>query len=112
MPDNKWLRNSFVWVIIMVAMLVLFFTFVGQKPSNNQIPISQVVADVKAGKVDKIIAHEETNDITVCYDSQCTTSKTSVKDGTDSLSKYLADNNVPSEKQPTIEVQKAAQWGN
>src|SRR6476646_10872233 len=110
MPDNKWLRNSFVWVIIMVAMLVLFFTFVGQKPSNNQETISQVVTDVKAGKVEKIIAHEETNDITVCYDNSCTTTKTSVKDGTDSLQKYLIEAGVAADKVPAIEVQKAAQW--
>src|SRR5436853_2560767 len=75
MADNKWLRNSFVWVIIMVAMLVLFFTFVNQPRSNTEIPISQVVADVKAGKVSKIITHKESDNITICYDSACTPSE-------------------------------------
>ena len=43
MSDNKWLRNSFVWIIIMAAMLLLFFVFMRQSPNPQDIPISQVV---------------------------------------------------------------------
>ncbi len=115
MADNKWLRNSFVWVIIMVAMLVLFFTFVSQRPSSQQIPISQVVADVSAGKVTKIITHEDSNDITVCYDPGCTATeqKTSIREGTTDMQKYLLEGGAPPERvrAVVIDSQRAAQWG-
>jgi len=50
MGDNKWLRNSFVYLIIMVAVLALFFTFLGGggDKSNQTVPISQVIQDVVA----------------------------------------------------------------
>jgi cell division protease FtsH len=112
MTDNKWLRNSFVWVIIMVAMLVLFFTFVGQRTSSTQIPISQVIQDVKSGQVTEIQTHEENNDITVFYgDPNKVPPKTSVKEPNADLQKYLIDAGVLPEKLPKITVEKAAQWG-
>jgi len=114
MTDNKWLRNSFVWVIIMVAMLVLFFTFVGQRSNTTQIPISQVAADAKAGLVTEIVGHEENNDVTACY-GPCDKgqTKTSVKEsGNDSLQAYLLQAGVPQDKMPKITIEKAAQWGN
>ena len=39
MGDNKWLRNSFVYVIIMVAVLVLLFTFLGQRQPDTTVSI-------------------------------------------------------------------------
>jgi len=69
MSDNKWLRNSFVWIIIMAAMLLLFFVFMRQSPNPQDIPISQVVKDVKAGQVVAIVSQEESNKLTVCYDN-------------------------------------------
>src|SRR5437867_7138119 len=110
MTDNKWLRNSFVWVIIMVAMLVLFFTFVQQRTPNEPIPISKVADAAKAGELVKIVAHEESNDITVYYKNN--TVKTSVKEGNTDVQKYLLDRGVPQDKLPEIVVEKAPTWGN
>ena len=54
MSENKWLRNSFVWIIIMAAMLLIFFMFLNRGTQTTEIPISQVVADIRAGNVAKI----------------------------------------------------------
>ncbi|NWJ45134.1 MAG: ATP-dependent zinc metalloprotease FtsH [Chloroflexi bacterium] len=45
MGENKWLRNSFVYLIIMVAVLALFFTILGNgsKDSNNTITLGEVI---------------------------------------------------------------------
>ena len=115
MTDNKWLRNSFVWVIIMVAMLVLFFTFVSQKPTSNTIPISQVAQDVATGKVAKITVHEESNEITVQYNpEQGGPVATSIKEPNSDLSKQLQDLGAPADKvaKVNISVEKAPTWGN
>ena len=111
MADNKWLRNSFVWVIIMVAMLVLFFTFVGQPKSNDRISITQVANDVKAGKVARIVAHEENNEITV-YENPDPGGKvyTAIKQPEDPLSTQLIALGVAADRLPDIKIEGAAQW--
>jgi cell division protease FtsH len=113
MTDNKWLRNSFVWVIIMVAMLVLFFTFVQRGTQPTEIPISQVVADAKAGIVTEITVREENTNITVCY-GPCKTGeqKTATREpGNTTMREYLTNAGVPEDKMPKINVEKASSWG-
>ncbi|HYO48250.1 MAG TPA: ATP-dependent metallopeptidase FtsH/Yme1/Tma family protein, partial [Chloroflexia bacterium] len=113
MTDNKWLRNSFVWVIIMVAMLVLFFTFVQRGAQPTEIPISQVVADAKAGAITEITVREESTNITVCY-GPCKTGeqKTATREpGNTTMREYLKSAGVPDDKMPKITVEKASSWG-
>jgi cell division protease FtsH len=116
MTDNKWLRNSFVWVIIMVAMLVLFFTFMNNRGSSPEIPISKVVQDVKDGRVTQIIDREENNTITVCS-GDCKSGATSVSQkpsSTESIYTILRNAGVTDEqmKGVIINVEKAPQLGN
>ncbi len=113
MTDNKWLRNSFVWVIIMVAMLVLFFTFVTNRPDNREIAISRVIEDVKAGKITEIKAQEDSNTITVCYgDCKTGTQYTSQMPSNTNIYELLKNAGVTDEQSKglTIDVQKAAAW--
>jgi cell division protease FtsH len=113
MADNKWLRNSFVWVIIMVAMLVLFFSFVSQRNANEQITISQVIADVQAGKVTKIVTHEDRSDIEVFYGQGANAvKKDSVRELQISIQETLDRAGIPQDQRPEIKVEKAPTWGN
>ena len=61
--DSKWLRNSFVYLILLVAVVALFFTAFPLNPSGDQsnppISISQVAADIKEGKVQRISVTED-----------------------------------------------------
>ncbi len=45
MGENKWLRNSFVYLIIMVAVLALFFTILGNgnRDSSNTVTLGKVL---------------------------------------------------------------------
>ena len=113
MTDNKWLRNSFVWVIIMVAMLVLFFTFLGNRNPSQEISISKVVEEAKAGNIAKIVTHEDSYSITLCSDLDCKQpTRTSQKEPDGNLRKYLQDAGVPNEKMPEITVEKSSSLGN
>ncbi|MEO8287193.1 MAG: ATP-dependent zinc metalloprotease FtsH [Chloroflexota bacterium] len=117
MSDNKWLRNSFVWIIIMAAMLLLFFVFMQRAPTTPEIAISDVVKDVQAGKVAKIVAQEESNKIRICYDNvQCTGQvKTStMQPSLGGIYTVLqAAGATPEEIQRVqIEVDQAPTWGN
>ncbi|MBF6614139.1 MAG: ATP-dependent zinc metalloprotease FtsH, partial [Chloroflexi bacterium] len=113
MTDNKWLRNSFVWIIIMVAMLLFFLTFITQRSPSASIPISDVIKDATNGKIVKIIAHEDSNDLTICYSTDCKgdQEKTSTQEPNTAITKVLQDAGVKPESMPIIEVQKASSWG-
>jgi cell division protease FtsH len=55
MGDNRWLKNSFVYLIILVAALALFFQYFGQNANqNDERGIAQILADARDGKIAKI----------------------------------------------------------
>jgi cell division protease FtsH len=68
MGDNRWLKNSFVYLIILVAALALFFNyFNNQQNAPNDKDIYSVLNDAKAGQVDSIDAQSGSNDLVVTY---------------------------------------------
>src|SRR5690242_3932776 len=54
--DTKWLRNSFVYLIILVAIIALFFTVVqqGGTPDVKPIALNDLAQKIKAGQVKTI----------------------------------------------------------
>src|SRR5439155_6153268 len=66
MGDNRWLKNSFVYLIILVAALALFFNyFNNQQNAPDEKGITEVIAAAKAGQVATIEAQSGNNDIAV-----------------------------------------------
>jgi cell division protease FtsH len=62
--DKKWLRNSFVYLIILVAIVALVFTFFPQGADRNPpLSLTQVAAMIKRGEVKSIEVKEE--DLTI-----------------------------------------------
>ena len=57
--DTRWLRNSFVYLVIMVAVLAIFFTLFSPPAKESQIPITDLMAivtrDAKGNRVDTIV---------------------------------------------------------
>ena len=45
MSENKWLKNSLVYLIIIVAVIALWFTVVQSPGGNKSTDISSVIAD-------------------------------------------------------------------
>src|SRR6476660_4504088 len=54
--DTKWLRNSFVYLIILVAIIALFFTVFqpGAMDRDAQIGLNELASAVKRGEVKRI----------------------------------------------------------
>src|SRR3954453_4668316 len=58
--DTKWLRNSFVYLIILVAIIALFFTvFQPTGERDSQISLNELAAAVKRGEVRRIDVSED-----------------------------------------------------
>jgi cell division protease FtsH len=114
MGDNRWLKNSFVYLIILVAALALFFQYFGQNANQNgEKGIAQVIADVKAGKVEKIEAQADEDQIIVTYKGENTPYRSRLETN-DTIMSLLARYGVPIEEGGAdfeITVKPAPAWG-
>lgn len=107
--SSKKLFSSFkgilIYALVGIAALVFFVNLSGGGKMSNEVPISQVVSDVKDGKVDKLVV--ENDKITVDYKNSDKETFTRKESG-DSVYQVLKDSGVDP-KLVTIEV-KDASW--
>ncbi|NTV62656.1 MAG: ATP-dependent metallopeptidase FtsH/Yme1/Tma family protein [Oscillochloris sp.] len=117
MGDNRWLKNSFVYLIILVAALALFFQYFGQTSSqSSEKGIAEVIAAAKAGRIQEIEAQAGDEQITVIYNDATNSTYRSRLESGDSIMTLLADYGVPlvdaSGKQLVkVSVKPAPAWG-
>ncbi len=57
--NSQWIRNSFVYLLIIVAVVAIFFTFFQAPSGSRDIPISEVIQMVKSGQVRSIEISED-----------------------------------------------------
>ncbi len=105
---SRWMRNSFVYLMILVAVIAIVVVFF--RPGSTSTPkmdISQVITDVKAGNVDKIEVSGDTLNVKLKsgteYDSR--------KESGSSLLTILSDNNVDASQLPQIDVKSPSAFG-
>src|SRR5438034_595194 len=68
MGDNRWLKNSFVYLIILVAALALFFNYFNNTQGQTaERGIYEVLNDASNNKVALIEAQTGSSDILVTY---------------------------------------------
>jgi len=117
MGDNRWLKNSFVYLIILVAALALFFQYFGQTSTqSSEKGIAEVIAAAKAGRVQDIEAQAGDEQIIVTYNDATSSTFRSRLESGDSIMTLLADYGVPlvdaSGKQLIkVTVKPAPAWG-
>ncbi|MCL4464608.1 MAG: ATP-dependent zinc metalloprotease FtsH [Chloroflexi bacterium] len=111
--DTRWLRNSFIYLLILVAAVALFFSFFpqGDRSSKNSVGITDVAQQVKAGNVREIIV--EGGSITVTLKSDGSTVTSYIPDNA-SIYDALRDTGVSADTigQTSIQVVKPAEFGN
>ncbi|RRR73988.1 MAG: ATP-dependent metallopeptidase FtsH/Yme1/Tma family protein [Candidatus Viridilinea halotolerans] len=114
MGDNRWLKNSFVYLIIIVAVLALFFQYYGQSGTqNNEMGIAQVIAEARAGNVTAIQAQAGDEQIIVTTRNGEFRSRLETRDSVMSL---LAQYDVPitgadGNQVVNVTVAPAPAWG-
>src|SRR5947209_8694805 len=52
--DPRWLRNSFIYLLVLVAVVAVFFTLFPPSQPGKSVDISQVMAMARNGEVEKI----------------------------------------------------------
>src|SRR4051794_16727889 len=97
-------RNGCVFVIIMVAVLVLFFAVLNPGQKLPEMSISDVVKAVKAHQVSIITTHEDSNDIEIEFTDPAQQPRTATKESQDTMAGYLIREGVPADQLPEIRV--------
>ena len=114
MGDNRWLKNSFVYLIILVAALALFFNYFNssQNPEEER-GIAQVIADAQSGNITTIEATQGNSELIVTLDGG--ESYSSRLETGDTVTQLLVDAGViPNENEISgidIVVEPAPAWG-
>jgi cell division protease FtsH len=115
MGDNRWLKNSFVYLIILVAALALFFQYIGPNSNNNNDPgIAAVISAAQAGRIEKITAQAGDERITVTETGNKT--YTSRLESGSNIMTLLAQYNIPlvdenQQQRFEVIVEPAPAWG-
>ena len=109
MTDNKWLRNGFVWIILIIAVVALWFMVVQGGDSSQNRDLGQVADDIGQGQVERLEQSENSNRVTVYYHNSDETQTFRLPDNVsiyDALEQYgVAPSAV------NIEIKPASQWG-
>ncbi len=109
MSENKWLKNSLVYLIIIVAVIALWFTVVQSPGGNKSEDIGQVITDVRGGRVAKITTTNGSSNAEVDYRDN--TKKNVRLPDNSSIYEILKDNGIAPDQFPTIAAKGASQWG-
>ena len=72
---NRWMKSSFVYLLIIVAVIAIFFRFFPSAGGATEIPISEVIAMAKSGQVETITVENDSLRIKVEGGSEFTSRK-------------------------------------
>ncbi|MDW8059797.1 MAG: ATP-dependent zinc metalloprotease FtsH [Thermomicrobium sp.] len=110
MADNKWLRNGFVWMILIIAAIAVWVTFVQGGHGGSSLTTQELAADIKAGKVERLVMTSGSDEVQVHYlgsqEIRTLRLPTNV-DIFELLRTYGIDPQTV-----TIDTKAASQWGN
>jgi cell division protease FtsH len=110
MGDNRWLKNSFVYLIILVAALALFFNYFNNtQGQTTDRGIYEVLDDAKAGEIDEIRAQTGSSEIQVKYEGSNTPVRSRIETN-DSITDLLLRAGVPTDS-VKVTVTAAPAWG-
>jgi cell division protease FtsH len=110
MTDNKWLRNGFVWIILIIAVIALWFMITNGSSNSQTSDLSSIATDIQKGRVASLEQAEDSSKVTVHYNGTDDTESFRLpKDVNiyDALGQYGV-----TASQVKIDIKPASQWGN
>jgi cell division protease FtsH len=109
MAENKWLRNGFVWMILIIAVIALWFMFAGGGSDARPVALGHVAQAIKDGRVDRLSMAENSNEVTVYYRSSDETESVLLPNNVDiydALGRYGV-----TPEMVDINIRASSQWG-
>jgi cell division protease FtsH len=110
MGDLRRVRSSLVWLILIVAVIALWFIVVNNDGSTTSKPFSTVVEEIRAGEVARLTQAEDSQTVRVTYvDAEKREAKTLLPRNTDVV-EVLSNYDVPLQN-VEIQIRPASRWG-
>jgi cell division protease FtsH len=107
---GRWLRNSFIYLLILVAIVAIVFTvFRGGGAESVDQSLTQFIESAKAGEIEKV--EVDGNDLNYRLVGEDTQYKTTMESG-DTVRGILQENGVPPAQFPEIDIKQPSRWGN
>ena len=110
--DSKRLRNGFVYLLILVAIMAILWSYRSQTPQTEELAISELAAEVKAGTVEEIVVDDDGRKLTVAYrDGEAAISQ---KEPSTTVEEVLATYGVEAAQlaEVKIQIEKTSDWTN
>jgi cell division protease FtsH len=113
MPEQRWIRSSLVWIVLIVAALAMWATFLGSDGAPSPRSIGQVAQEVRDGKVLSLIQEDGSRDVLVKYvqDAGRRDAVTTIPAETDLLSVLEIYGVDPAASPGLVEIKPASRWG-
>ncbi len=110
--NSRWMRNSFIYLIILVAVVLVVVMFFRPSSTARDIPLSEVIAEARAGNVERIEARGDSLTVHLRTRDEPLGSR---KEAASSIEEILRDNGVAvgaGEGAVQIAVEGPSQFGN
>jgi cell division protease FtsH len=111
--SSRWLRNSFIYLLILVAVVAIVFSFFRKGDSSTSIPFSEVVSRAAKGEVESIEVSGKKLNVDLRSDDKKYTSR--IGEGTD-LERNLKDAGATiggeSADSVTVKYKEPSSYGN
>jgi cell division protease FtsH len=112
MGDNRWLKNSFVYLIILVAALALFFNYFNNNQQGAQpMNVWELIGRTKAGEITSIEPQQGSNELRI-VDNDNNNFTSRLESGTSITQLLIAAGVDPAEAETlVVNVSAAPAWG-
>jgi cell division protease FtsH len=111
MGDIRRLRSSAIWLVLIVAVIALWFLVVNDNDSTTSKDFAAVAADINAGKVQNLSIGENSQTVQVHYTDPDTNDAKSILPGDTTIYEALQAYGIDVDNAPPIEVKAASRWG-
>ncbi len=105
---SRWLRNGFIYLLILVAVVAIVYSFFGRSEGLESEDLTKVLADAKAGTIDEIIVD---GDSLIIKQGGEDLYKSRKEEGS-SIYDLVANENGAIPEGLTISVKSSGGWGN
>jgi len=105
---SRWIRNSFIYLLILVAVIAIVFAFFSSGPDHPNVAFGQVMVDAQENKVQKIEVDGSSLEVTYATETNGEPDVKSSKMGSNTdLEQLLTDKNIALSRSAATSTQAA-----